>query len=85
MRKLKQMKSYKKAMIKENIEISQGIYLMKLACDMKARPGQFLCLGQIPLGKIHFYLDPLEFAMKRWGTFLPLSSCRKGNRNYGKP
>lgn len=41
MRKLKQMKSYKKAIIKENIEISEGIYLMKLACDMKARPGQF--------------------------------------------
>ena len=35
------MKSYKKAIIKENIEISDGIYLMKLACDMKARPGQF--------------------------------------------
>ena len=35
------MKSYKKAIIKENIEISEGIYLMKLACDMKARPGQF--------------------------------------------
>ena len=35
------MKSYKKARIIENKKISEDIYLMKLSCDLKAKPGQF--------------------------------------------
>lgn len=35
------MKSYKKATIIENKKISNDIYLMRLSCDMNAKPGQF--------------------------------------------
>ncbi len=35
------MKSYKKAKIIENKKIAENVYLMKLACDFKALPGQF--------------------------------------------
>lgn len=35
------MKSYKKATIIENKQVSSDVYLMTLACDLQAKPGQF--------------------------------------------